>query len=243
MNPDPWFLRDPAPGSRARLFCIPYSGCGASLYRGWPRFVGEVEICPVQPPGRESRFAEPHFGTFAEFANQMAAALRPYLDVPFGFFGHCGSALPGYETSVRLAEQGGPLPRALFVSSQVAPQDGPYGRLLSLPDDELREEVRGLMRALGGEPIEDLLDLYLDVLRADLAANRAYRRAAVRLPIRITAIGWDRDHEVAPDLMGGWSACGDAGFVVLPGPHYQFIDPPAALLECIEAGLTPGADR
>jgi hypothetical protein len=53
-----WFLREPSAESGARLFCLPYSGCGASMYRRWPRFLGDIEVCPVQFPGRENRFRE-----------------------------------------------------------------------------------------------------------------------------------------------------------------------------------------
>lgn len=28
-----WFLREPSPESAVRVFCLPYSGCGASMYR------------------------------------------------------------------------------------------------------------------------------------------------------------------------------------------------------------------
>ena len=49
----------PRPTTRLRLFCFPYAGGGASVFRNWlPYAAGEVEICPVQLPGREERLVE-----------------------------------------------------------------------------------------------------------------------------------------------------------------------------------------
>ncbi len=241
-----WVRREPSPDASARLFCLPYSGCGATMYRLWPRFVGSVEVCPVQLPGRESRFREPHYGTVEQLSDQLVEGLRGYLDRPFAFFGHCGSALPAYEASQRLRERGLPTPANMFVSSQVAPHQGPYGRFLELDDEGLKAEMRKLTVEMGGELVEDLIDLYLDIMRADIEANKRYRRDAVRLDQPITAIGWDQDDEVAHELMTGWADCGDTTFVVLPGPHYTFLQAPPALLDVIHLGLVgaprPGAD-
>jgi surfactin synthase thioesterase subunit len=232
-----WVRREPSAHASARLFCLPYSGCGATMYRRWPGFIGTVEVVPVQLPGRESRFREPHYGTVEQLAGQLMDALAGYFDRPFAFFGHCGSALPAYEVSVRLHERGGPMPANVFVSSQVAPHQGPYGRFLELPDEELMVEMHKLAAAMGGELLDDLADVYLEILRADIEANKRYRRDAVWLPHPITAIGWDQDTEVEHHLMAGWADCGPTRFAVLPGPHHSFLHAPPRLLSLIEDGL------
>src|SRR5438128_11096986 len=55
------WLNRPKPGSEARLrlFCFPYAGGGASLYRSWAEPLASVaEILSVQLPGRENRLGE-----------------------------------------------------------------------------------------------------------------------------------------------------------------------------------------
>ena len=241
-RPPRWFLRDPGDTAQARLFCLPYSGCGASMYRQWPKTIGGLEIIPVQPPGRENRLREPAFETYEELAAAVIEVLEPHLDRPFGFFGHCGSALSSYEVAVQLAARGGPLPTCVFASSQVAPHEGPYGSYITMDDDELREEVRRLIRVMGGaEPREDLVSLSLRVMRADVNANKSYRMATpVRLPCRISAIGWADDTNVPARLMPGWRDCGQTVFRLLPGSHFDFLSAPQALREVLLAdmGLT-----
>ncbi|MFD1547397.1 thioesterase II family protein [Nonomuraea guangzhouensis] len=233
-----WLLRTPSEQAGIRLFCLPYSGCGASMYRQWPRFVGELEICPVQLPGRESRLREEPCATYEELAGQLADGLLPYLDRPFAFFGHCGSALPGYATAVRLAERGYPVPARIFVSSQVAPHQGPYGRFLEMSDEELRTELAELIRQLGGRPTPDLLDVSMTVLRADIEMNKRYHLAEpLRLDCPISAIGWRQDDEVAPDLMAGWADCAPTDFRLLDGEHYRFMSAPPELLDMFVVDL------
>lgn len=238
-----WLLRKPDPQAGARLFCFPYSGCGASMYQGWPRRFGEVEVCLVQPPGRQNRIREPHYETYEQLAAGLVDFLPPYLDRPFGFFGHCGGALPGVEVTRQLAAAGLPTPRRLFISSQVAPHDGPYGRLLQMSRAELADELGVLITRLGGQPTGALLELGLDLLVRDIEANKRYQvPAPLPLPCGITVIGWTDDREIPMALMGGWQkSSDDCRYALLDGDHFAFLSAPAALQAELVADLIPTA--
>ncbi|MCG5212972.1 thioesterase domain-containing protein [Streptosporangium soli] len=233
-RPTRMLLRPPKQDSRARLFCFPYSGLGASMYNKWPDHVGDVEICRVQPPGRENRIREPHYGTYEELAEQVAEALLPHFDRPFAFFGHCGGALPGFATALHLARTGLPTPDTLFISSQVAPHDGPFGRFLQLSNSELALELAALTRSMGGTPNPDMIQMSLRVLRADITANQLYHLAEpVPLPCDVRVIGWSEDKEIRPEQMGGWrayAADGRYAEVNLEGGHHAFLNAPPELL-------------
>ncbi len=142
------------------------------MFNQWPTHIGDIEFCPVQLPGRENRIREPHFGTYEKLATQLAHDLSPYFDKPFGFFGHCGGALPAFATVLELASRKMPPPRCLFVSSQVAPHLGPYGRFLHLNNTELATELASFIRSSGGEPNQDVIGMSLRILRADITANQ-----------------------------------------------------------------------
>ncbi|MEV0074647.1 MULTISPECIES: thioesterase II family protein [unclassified Amycolatopsis] len=236
-SPGRWLLRVPAATSTARLFCFPYSGVGASMFNGWPRSIGDVEVCPIQLPGRENRIREGHYGTYADLAGALAEALLPHLDRPFAFFGHCAGALPAFETAVLLAERGLPVPTTLFASAQVAPHHCPHDRFLDLTDDELRREIELLTLSRGGEVHPPLVELGLAILREDLATNRIYRRPApVAVPFPITVLHWSRDPEVTQEQLRGWNDySGHVDITVVEGGHYDFLSAPPQLLDRLAA--------
>jgi surfactin synthase thioesterase subunit len=214
------------------------------MYRQWPRFIGGIEICPVQLPGRENRMREPSYGSYEEMADGLVDGLAPYLDKPFGFFGQCGSALAAVETTIRLAGRGLPVPQRLFLSSQVAPHDPPYGRLLGMTNDQLRDELRHLFSELGAEPPEDLVDLAHEILITDMEATRKYRHDhPVKLPTAITSIAWTRDIDVPAELTKGWSDYAPTTFELLEGVHYTFLEAPASLQAVIARDLGSGIEQ
>jgi surfactin synthase thioesterase subunit len=238
-----WFLREPSPDARMLLLCMPYSGCGASMYRAWPATIGAAEVVPLQLPQRENRTREPHFGTYQQLAEAMLDDVGDLLTArPYALFGHCGGALPAFELVIQIAERGLPAPARYFVSSQVAPQDGPWGRFLGLSEQGLRDEIAGLLTAMGGAASADeLVDLFIDVMEADLEANKKYWRPAGSVPCPITALGWDDDVEVPHDLMGGWQAWADTEKEILPGTHYSFLTAPPELVEVLATRLSIGS--
>jgi surfactin synthase thioesterase subunit len=237
-RPARWFLKEPLPDSRARIFLLPYSGCGASMYRRWPTELDGVNFCPVQLPGRENRLREPVVPTYQELAVLLSEALLPYLDRPYAFFGHCSAALAAFETALLLSDRHGRPPSRIYVSSEVAPQDGPYGRHLRMDDAGLTEELNGLIVTLGGTPTPTFVEMTLGVLREDIEVNRRYHVAEPgRLPCPITSIGWRGDVGMEPHLMTGWAACGDVEQVDFDGGHYSFIDGPDYLLRLLVDGV------
>jgi surfactin synthase thioesterase subunit len=241
----PWLLRKPDDTAAARLFCFPYSGVGASMFSRWPRWLGDVEVCPIQLPARENRIREPHYGTYEWLAADLVEPLTPYLDRPFAFFGHCAGSLPAFETAVRLAATRRPAPRQIVVSAQVAPHDCPRDRFLDMTDEQLTAELTALVIAQGGRPHPMLLQLTLSVLHEDLEANRIYRRPKpVALASGITVLSWDRDVEISAGELAGWDAySSDVRFVELPGGHYEFLSAPSPLLDLLRDLTSPPAER
>src|SRR5580658_5790200 len=112
----------PRPEARARLFCFPHAGVGSSFYRLWA--IGlpiDLEVCPVQLPGRENRLHEPALTSIPELVDALVPALLPHMDLPFAFFGHSMGAVIAAEVTRALSDAGRGLPQHLMVSGRRPP--------------------------------------------------------------------------------------------------------------------------
>jgi medium-chain acyl-[acyl-carrier-protein] hydrolase len=215
------------PRATARLFCLPYAGGGAPIYRGWEQSLpAGVDVWPVQLPGRGSRYREKPYASFEALVSDVAEAMRPFIDLPFCLFGHSLGALVSFELAHRLREEYDAEPRHLFVSGCRGPQfprGGPTN-IHHLPDDEFIKKLR----ELNGTPREvlenpDLIQVMMETLRADFRLAETYRCAAeTKLSCPVTALGGSEDEAVPQDELEGWreQTTGPFDFWMLPGDHF-----------------------
>lgn len=225
--PDPWVVRRPRSAPlRLRLFCFPYAGGGASVYRGWGQSLPpEVEVCAVQPPGREGRLRERPFDRLLPLVQAMADALAPYMDVPFAFYGYSNGALMSFELARELRRRGRAGPVHLFAAACPAPhlpdRDPP---IHDLPEPELIDSLR----TLGGTPEEvlgnrELMQILLPLLRADSAIHETYVYTEEEpLDAPITATGGTRDPKAGREEIEAWRVHTSAGFRarMMEGDHF-----------------------
>lgn len=216
----------PNPRAALRLFCFPYAGGSALLYRNWAGVLPEsVEVCPVQLPGRGNRLGEAPFNDMRPLVASLARALTPYFDKPFAFFGHSMGAMISFELARLLRREAGREPFHLFVSGRAAPQVyEPDLRTYELPEAEFIEELR----RLNGTPAEvldnpELMQVMLPLLRADFKVIHAYEyEPGPPLGCHISAYGGLQDAEVSREKLEAWREQTTAGFVLrmLPGDHF-----------------------
>ncbi len=228
---DPWIVyRKPRPHARVRLLCFPYAGGGAMVYRDWTTGMpAEIDVLPVQPPGREQRMREKAFTRMEALVDALVPALLPYLDRPFAFFGHSMGAVIGYEVAHRLRRDRGLAPVLLAVSARRAPHLPPERHEdYKLPDPELRERLRemnGTPAAVLENP--ELMELMLPLIRADFELNDTYRPAA-RPPLEcpVAAYGGVADEEVSRQDLEAWRELTRGPFELrmFPGDHF-FLHP------------------
>src|SRR5271156_6070491 len=145
----------PRPKARLRLFCFPYAGASAMIYRLWSDGLStDIELCPIQLPGRGIRLSECPFTDLPQLIDALAEALRPLLDKPFALFGHSLGTLISFELARELRANHQVRPLRLFVSAGPAPQIPHRGPPInSLPEEEFSAELR----RLNGTP-EELLN-------------------------------------------------------------------------------------
>lgn len=242
--PHPWFISfSPVGNPQCRLFCIPFAGGGASAFRTWQAALPPgVELCAVQPPGRESRFRETPLRDLDALVAQLGAAMVERLDRPYAIFGHSLGALVAFELTRWLRRQGKPLPRHLFLSGRRS-ASMPIGRrpFHDLPDDELLEEIRR-MRGTDDGLLEnrELMALVLPSMRADFAVHDTYRyQAEPPLPVPFSVFGGLDDITTPVDSVAGWSEHTSRGADVrlFKGGHFFINDARDDVLRAVGAGL------
>lgn len=232
--------------SKLRLFCLPYGGRGASLYRDWPRELdGGVEICPVQLPGREERADELGIVNVDEAVESIAQVLKPYLDRPFAFYGHSMGGLLAYRLAHRLGGEYGPLLRHLFVGAFSAPTGAvnplddrilAVMRSLGFPGMPAQQDLLRLRRERPGEyeralrrEFDDRVAAKLDASTSgcgygDLRIVQSYRHDPAETPLAtgVTAFHGAGDPVVPENDMRAWEGLTSGPFElrVVPGDHF-----------------------
>jgi medium-chain acyl-[acyl-carrier-protein] hydrolase len=226
MKPTPWIVRPvPRDGAALRLFCFPYAGGGALVYRAWasslPSF---IDVCAIQLPGRETRLSEPPLKSMPQVIESVTDAIRPRIDRPFALFGHSLGALLAFEVACHLARAGAPPPERLMVSGQAAPHRKRSRFINGLDDDEFLDEVRKLGgTAPGVLANEDLRRLFLPLLRADIELCETYR-CSISAPLScpLTVFAGSSDPETQLDTLHEWGTHSSRRLVTrtFPGGHF-----------------------
>ena len=224
---DSWIAyRKPRPQARLRLFYFPYAGGDALIYRTWADGLpADVEVCPIQLPGRGTRLMEPLFTQLSPLLQALAQALLPLLDKPFAFFGHSLGGLVSFELARQLRRQYGVQPIRLFVSEGHAPQFPHRGLPVhTLPEGDFLTELRrlnGTPRAMLEH--EELMQIALPVLRAAFAIYETCVYAT-ELPLNcsISAFGGLRDRTVSQSDLEAWreQTHGSFSLQMFPGDHF-----------------------
>ncbi|BCL17054.1 thioesterase domain-containing protein [Micromonospora sagamiensis] len=231
------------PHAPVQLFCLPYAGAGASAFRRWRDAIGsDVEVQPVQLPGREVRIAEDPDFAVAE----VAAAIAARADRPYAIYGHSMGGRLGFDVVRELRRTGRTLPVRLYVGGARAPHvtDTSHFDGLSRADDE---ELLARLRTGGGLPEEilehpELVELLLPLLRADFSRVDGYRYTPEEpLPVPIVAFSGRTDLAVTREQSAAWERHTSAGFTLhdIDGGHFFLHDRLADVLAVIRADLLP----
>lgn len=238
---NPWLIFS---GSKqhttCRLFCFPYAGGGAALFRTWPAALpATIELCAVQLPGREERLHEAPLCTWPELLSQLTLALEPWLDKPFALFGHSMGAI----IAVALAHhwRSHHEPRQLFLSACPAPGALPQAPLHCLADADLVAAVNArygnIPTAMLTQP--EIMALFVPSLRADFMLYETYAQYAVKTSVApplscpVTVFGGLQDQLVRREHLVAWRSQTTGRFTMrmFPGDHFFLKNAQSPLLQ------------
>ena len=245
MTQNAWIrFPKPNPQARLRLFCFPYAGGGASLFRGWPAALpATIEVCPIQLPGREDRLREAPFDRLDVLVQVLRSVMWPYLDKPFALFGHSMGALISYALARQLSRSPGLAPTRLLVAGQQAPHlPDAEAPLHSLPASQFLAETHRRYQSIP-EAVwqdEEFMGLLLPLLRADFTLVETFTYTnADPLTSPISAFGGLEDASVTQQGVEAWREQTQGAFKLhmLPGNHFFLNQNASALLDAITQDL------
>lgn len=254
----------PNPSASVRLFCFPFAGAGAAPYRPWVAGLHPgIELVAIEPPGRATRVNEPPVQRLDDFFATLTGALRPFLDRPAAFFGHCLGGLIAWETARRLRQERG-LDLRAFVTAGVRPphrltREGPFEQTLlermlrhrefdplrpvhEQPDEVFAEVTRHFAIGATDEFLAkpELRRLLLPAVRADFALTAAYRfTPEPPWDVPITCFAGLDDPYVSREDAGAWSGYTSQAFRLYwrTGDHFLVVDDRAFIVETLNREL------
>jgi medium-chain acyl-[acyl-carrier-protein] hydrolase len=223
-----------ASAPRLRLFCFPYAGGNANVFREWQRHFGPgIDVCLVHLPGRARRLGERPHTRLQPLVKELADVIRKQLHGRFAFYGHSMGALISFELARELRRRNYPAPVHLFLSACRAPtvvRDVPP--TFNLPVPQFVAEIQ----KLNGTPKEffeypELQKALLSLLRADFEITDTYEYVA-EAPIAcpITVYGGEQDELATLQSLAPWELQTSAEYKtrVFPGDHFSIQSPRAA---------------
>lgn len=234
-----WVRSSPAQDPSLRIICLPFAGGGGSVFYPWQAVIpGDIQICAVELPGRESRFAEQPIRDLAELIQALASALAPFIGGPYALFGHSLGGLLSFELARELRRRAKPAPVRLFASACRAPHLPSRRRpICGLNDERFVEHIArlgGIPREILGTP--EVLKLAIPALRADYEMYESYvHTSEPNFAFPVTALGGSQDELVTSSDLVAWCShtSGPFRLRMLPGGHLFLRSAPARVIHTV----------
>lgn len=213
-----------------QLFCVPHAGGSATSYLRWRKQLpADVDVQPIELPGRGPRIGQPlltsAYAAGADVAERILEARTP--GVPYAIWGHSMGALIAYEAYHALAGGTSDTPGHMVFSGRSAPHsERAETDLYRIADDDA---FIAAVESYGGGTQDALRDpglreLFLPVLRADFELSESYRWTPreERIACPVTIVNGAQDASFDVSRLTDWAelAAGDVRFRVVPGNHF-----------------------
>jgi surfactin synthase thioesterase subunit len=237
-----WFLGGVA-RSRAsvQLVCLPHAGGCASSYRAWlAGLAPDVDVLPVQLPGRETRMDEPLVTDLAELVAQLSGLLHALSLRRLALFGHSMGAIIATYICRELERAGLPV-EALIVSGHAGPDHHePAPTSTDLDDQWMVAALQRLDPAFHERMKEpQLRELFLPVVRADTLLTAAASLGGEKLAAPITVIAGAQDGSLAGRNLSSWAELtrNSCSLHMLPGGHFYLAEQTAAVARIVRSAI------
>ena len=239
-----WILKSHVPQkAKIRLLCLPFGGGGSSFYLSWARDLEpEVEVVPIQLPGRENRLEELAFDEIHKLTDEIIPAIQNYLDEPYAIFGHSMGAFVSFELAREIRRKNLSAPKLLLLSAmRAAHLKDIRPTIAHLPDEPLIEALKERYDLEVSKDSMELLQLMVPTIRADILAIEKYTyKNEPPFDFPIIGFGGNLDRSVEPPDIEAWSLHTTVRFKYyqIDGGHFFVNSSRDQLIRCIQNELT-----
>lgn len=230
------------PNVRLRLFCFHHLGGSASMFREWSDILpSDIEVCPIQLPGREERFNEQPFTQFVPLIQTLTQVINPYRDKPFAFYGHSFGALICFELAHALRQKYDLNPIHIFVSGLKAPYDVFKFKIRSSSSEQMLNyltKISEIPQAIRED--RPLFEELMHIFKIDTELLLSYSYAEKKLlDCSVSAFGGIADPAVNQEELSRWQTYTNGIFKLqmLPGKHMFLKNSRKVILEAISKEL------
>jgi len=230
---------------KRKLFCFPYAGgSSVAIYSKWKEVLGsEIELIPVEMPGRGRLFGKEHYENVEEAVGDLLQVIEDDIeDCEYGLWGHSMGGMIVYELAKRIDSLGKNKPKNVIVSGKkplhIPRTDEPVH---NLPDEEFIKEVV----ELNGTPNnffenKELRELFLPILRKDFKLVYEYKHDenVGNIDIPLTAVMGSKE-EISDIEKIRWNelTCGKCKIITLHGDHFFINDNVENMASIIKTAL------
>ncbi len=241
MIDNPWFELATLPKEAPwNLICLPFAGASAEYFLPWRHDLHPIGICPVQLPGRATRWQEPAFHDMDDLVEALLPHLLPMINKkPYVLFGHSMGGQIAYSLALKIQSLELPPPLCLMVSATSAPSTWGQRKKLSLLSDE---EFETFFKELSGFHPEILKErsfmaMQMKLLRSDIRLCESLVAAeSPQLTSPLVVFSGSTDPLVSVENMSLWQheAAGTFRHETIEGHHFYLTEKKDKLLALIK---------
>ena len=209
-----------------KLFCIPYSGGNANVYRDWEkRFSDLVTVTAVEYSGHGSLFGLGFYNNISEVCDDLIERYFKNNRESFVIYGHSLGSLVTYELTREFKKRGCMMPKHIVLASLRPPHF--FYRRKKYTTMSKQDFMDRIVR-LGNTPREvleneELREIVFEILYADMKLVDEYsldETDVLETPISVFA-GID-DYEAPADEMKEWGKYTSRDFDIrmIRGDHF-----------------------
>lgn len=180
---------------RMKLYAIPYAGGHSLVYRNLSTALSpQIILQPLELPGRGKRAKEDLKHDIHDITEDLFQLIREDLtnNTRYAIFGHSMGSLLGYLLTVRIMEEGLPMPSHLFCSGHSAPSVPKIDLVKDAPKYAASsEEFWAYIDSLGALPPElkehqELMNYFEPIIRADIQALEKYEYQELKQALNVS---------------------------------------------------------